>query len=263
MATQEQFKLPLHLLQANNHQASLAQNSAVNTNRSDTKTKMVFCGNQSQRTAEHQSSYNTADFTQEAKKEREDTFRRNDTNKMQKLSDLIVHQDNSQAFNSKKSMEIINYYNRSIASEISQENSKENKMLKDALYATIKLVLDQNKQIKKLKEAVTSRRQDFRKNTPELSTISCHEETITPDLSFLSMGKDGQNPITTVNNFIKEHMPTNKSGDKKNVSQNKSEYEGNKQEQKSTLEKDQSKASQNEADSINEVSQGLITTLYL
>lgn len=45
-----------------------------------------------------------------------------------------------------------------------------------------------------------------------------NEETITPDLSLLSISRDGINPIVTVNNFIKEHMPTNKSSDRSDFS---------------------------------------------
>jgi len=107
-------------------------------------------------------------------------------------------------------------------SEFSQENGKENKMLKDALYATIKLVLDQNKQIKKLKEAVTHRKFDNKKRN-ESSLTNNNDDSYAPDLSLLSLSKDGINPIATVNNFIKEHMPTNKNSSKSGISRMKSQ----------------------------------------
>lgn len=92
-------------------------------------------------------------------------------------------------------------------------------MLKDALYATIKLVLDQSKQIKKLKEAVTHRKIDDKSSIKDNSLISNKDESmINPDHSLLSISKDGINPIVTVNNFLKEHMPTNKSSLKMNFS---------------------------------------------
>lgn len=73
MDEDQRLKLPLHLLQSNQHQLSAFQNSAVNTNRSDTA-KVMFVGNYSNRTGEHMSSFNTADFTKE---ERVETCRRN------------------------------------------------------------------------------------------------------------------------------------------------------------------------------------------
>lgn len=74
-------------------------------------------------------------------------------------------------------------------------------ILTDALYATIKLVLDQNKQIKKLKEAVTQNKS----NSTQVKGKGPEESRLT-DLSFLSIGKDGISPISTVNNFLKDHF---------------------------------------------------------
>lgn len=198
--------------------------------------KIIFCGGQSNRTAEHQSSYNTADFTYE---EKQDTLRRNEERRITEKEFIA----------DKKTLEILNYYNRSMNSEISQENLKENKMLKDALYATIKLVLDQNKQIKKLKEAVTHRRIDNSiKN--DASLVIGGDESFNPDLSLLSLSKDAINPIVTVNNFMKEHMPTEKGSSKSEFFRFKSEDRKLKgQANKSDI----SKISQNDADSVNEV----------
>lgn len=135
---ENKLKLPLHLVHSNTHQMSLIQNSVANTNRSD-KTKILFCGNQSNRTGEYQSSYNTADFTYEERCEKDDTIKRHGGN-IQKLADIVAQNENSRVKPDKKTIEILNYYNRSMNSETTQENHKENKMLKEALYATIKLV---------------------------------------------------------------------------------------------------------------------------
>ena len=248
MVEEPNFKLPLHLIQKNSHQMSLFQNSTVNTNRSD-KAKLIFWGNYSNRTGEHQSSYNTADFTREEKQEREDLSRRNEGD-LHKCYDNNLQNESSQTKISKKSMEIINYYNRSVNSEMSQENMKENKMLKDALYATIKLVLDQNKQIKKLKEVVTHRNLDKSNKTSNVSNISRNDESLLPDLSLLSISKDGVNPVEAVNNFIREHMPTTKNLNKGNFTSLKSQVNNwSNVNQEST-----SKCLSKNAESINEVS---------
>jgi len=266
------FSLPLHLLHQNSHQMSLIQNSTANTNRSD-KTKLfvqgshvtstasmkaddfvsnwthkIFYGSQSNRTWEHQSSYNTADFTQEEKAEREKTARRNEDK-----SDESIDNKTKVKKKNKKPMEIMHCYNKSINYEASQENIKENKMLKDALYATIKLVLDQNKQIKRLKEAVTNRRNGDKQSFKDTSINSGKDDSISPDLSLLSISKDGINPIVTVNNFIKEHMPTKKSASKSNFSKFNIKNLSN-TDLKSTNEKDTSNITHNELDSINDVS---------
>ena len=227
---------------------SLFQNSTVNTNRSD-KTKLIFCGNYSNRTGEHQSSYNTADFTREEKQERDEISKRNEGD-IHRYYENTIQNESTQAKLSKKSMEIINYYNRSVNSDMSQENMKENKMLKDALYATIKLVLDQNKQIKRLKEVVTHRNWDKSNKASDVSSISRNEESVLPDLSLLSISKDGINPIEAVNNFIREHMPTSKHANRGNTTnfkyknKNISEFK-----QEST-----SKCFSKNIESINEVS---------
>lgn len=223
MTEEPNFKLPLHLIHKNSHQMSLFQNSTVNTNRSD-KTKLIFCGNYSNRTGEHQSSYNTADFTREDKQDRDEQSRRIEGDQ-HKCYDNNIQNESSQAKISKKSMEIINYYNRSVNSEMSQENQKENKMLKDALYATIKLVLDQNKQIKRLKEVVTHRNIEKTKKPNKISELSRNDESLLPDLSLLSISKDGVNPVEAVNNFIREHMPTTKNLNKGNFTNLKSQVD--------------------------------------
>lgn len=143
----------------------------------------------------------------------------------------------------------MNYYNRSVNSEASQENFKENKMLKDALYATIKLVLDQNKQIRKLKEAVTHRNRDKSKD----GSASRNDDSLLPDLSLLSISKDGINPLEAVNNFLKEHMPTNKSANKVEILKNKYDEQHDNSDMKSTSKKDFSQMSQNDIESVNEV----------
>ena len=43
-----------------------------------------------------------------------------------------------------------------------------------------------------------------------------NESSLNQDVSLISIGKDGVNPIITVNNFIKEHMPINKICKKEN-----------------------------------------------
>lgn len=202
---ENKFKLPLHLLKNSNQQ--MIHSSAAGTNRSN-RSNIVFWGNQSNRTGEHQSSYNTADFTHEERFEKEDTIKRSEI-RYNKLTDVVQHSDGNNIKPDKKTIEILNYYNRSMNSEQSQENMKENKMLKDALYATIKLVLDQNKQIKKLKEVVTHRKVNKEKKIEDFAATITDESI--PDLSLLSLGKDWSNPIDTVNNFLKEHMPTEKS----------------------------------------------------
>jgi len=152
---ENKLKLPLHLLN-NGGNSQKMHNSTTGTNRS-TKSNRLFLGNHSNRTGEHLSSYNTAEFTYE---EKEDNMKRSEI-RYNKLAEIVSQKDNN-IKPDKKTLEILNYYNRSMNSEASNENSKENKMLKDALYATIKLVLDQNKQIKKLKEAVTHRKVEER-----------------------------------------------------------------------------------------------------
>lgn len=229
---ENKFKLPLHLLKPNPTNLT-AQTSAAGTNRSEKK-KVFFGGNQSNRTGEHQSSYNTADFTHEERCDREETLRRND-HKMNKLAEIVAQQqsDSGQILPDKKTIEILNYYNRSMNSEMSSENVKENKMLKDALYATIKLVLDQNKQIKQLKEVVTHRKsgRDGSKNATCVDISKNYMNTT--DLSLLDMSGN-INPITTVNNFMKEHMPTDRTFNRSD--------------------KDHSKISHNDIDnSVNEV----------
>lgn len=164
--------------------------------------KLTFIGLNSNRAGDHQSSYNTAEFTYEDQN-KEDTTRRKEI-RYQKLRG--IGPNNEAKEKSDKNIEILNYYNRSMSSEVSNENTKENRMLKDALYATIKLVLDQNKQIKKLKQVVTS-------NNPQTSqykTSEPTEESRLTDMSLLSIGKDAINPIITVNNFLKEHVPKKK-----------------------------------------------------
>jgi hypothetical protein len=142
-----------------------------------------------------------------------------------KLTDVVLQSDSSNIRPDKKTIEILNYYNRSMNSEQSQENMKENKMLKDALYATIKLVLDQNKQIKRLKEAVTITHKKVNKEkTIEDFAANIADESI-PDLSLLSLGKDCSNPIEAINNFLREHMPTDKNSNKNDFSKLKDSLE--------------------------------------
>ena len=210
-------------------------------------------GNHSHRTCEHQSSYNTADFTHEERQHHENTERRNEVQMNNFVDNQLVKTD-------QKPIEIMHCYNKSFRfDDKSEASTKENKMLKDALYATIKLVLDQNKQIKRLKEAVTDRNCDQKVTVKDNSIIFGKDESlINPDLSLMSISKDGINPITTVNNFLKEHMPTSKSSIKTNFSKFDFKNTSNNDIKSTTHEKEVSSLTQNEMDSINDVSYLLI-----
>ncbi|CAI2372871.1 unnamed protein product [Moneuplotes crassus] len=194
-AEENKLKLPLHLL--NPSKSQLNHNSAAVSNRGKIDSKSALLNLNSNRAGDHQSSYNTAEFTETQRQEKGNMSRRKEI-RYNKLAD--VSSGNQSKEKGDNAIEILNYYNKSMSSEASTENTKENKMLKDVLYATIKLVLAQNKQIKKLKEVVTKGKDD---QPEDFIASEMNDDSRITDLSLLSIGKDAINPIITVKNFCK------------------------------------------------------------
>ncbi|CAI2369293.1 unnamed protein product [Moneuplotes crassus] len=193
---EDQLKLPLHLLHP--LQSQMSHNSAAISKRGKINKKASLLDLNSNRMGSHQSSNLTAEFT-EVNNTKNDEFNRRKEIRYNRL--VRISSGSQPKKKDNDAIEILNYYNQSLNSEHDEQNPYENKMLKDVLYATIKLVLAQNKQIKKLKKVVTKSR-DSRCHNYSLS--NANDESRATDLSFLSIGKDAINPIITVKNFCRD-----------------------------------------------------------